>query len=216
MQKIQEFDDSLLSEPNHIIEIENPVKLSVIEGKDDIFFNDRYTSERRVRTYIYNLLLEAKQYLPSDYYFMIYEAFRPKSAQIALWDKVVIEKSQELPNLDTNSQEFIDICNVFVANPHKQGSGHQSGAAVDVSLVNGQKKEYDMGGIVRGFGKEALTNCSSINAEAKKNREILYRALSQVGLVNYPSEWWHYSFGDRLWARLTGSNIAIFANLEQD
>jgi D-alanyl-D-alanine dipeptidase len=30
-------------------------------------------------------------------------------------------------------------------------------------------------------------------------------ALTGAGLVNYPTEWWHWSFGDRYWAYASGS-----------
>ena len=37
------FDDSKLKEPEYIIEIESPVKITNFEnGKDGIFFNDKY------------------------------------------------------------------------------------------------------------------------------------------------------------------------------
>jgi D-alanyl-D-alanine dipeptidase len=39
--------------------------------------------------------------------------------------------------------------------------------------------------------------------------------MEGAGLVNYPSEWWHYSYGDRLWAELTGSPVAFFAPLPE-
>ena len=118
--------------------------------------------------------------------------------------------------MDENSEEFITMCNLVVANPYRQGSGHQSGAAVDVSLVNDNGVEYDMGGIVRGFGPEAPFYSQVISVEARKNRFILKNAVESVGLVCYPTEWWHYSFGDRLWARVTGSKLAIFAKIEED
>jgi hypothetical protein len=31
-----------------------------------------------------------------------------------------------------------------------------------------------------------------------------------AGLVNYPTEWWHWSYGDRYWALLTGADHAIY------
>lgn len=210
------FNDDLLSEPETILEIESPVKLSFIDEQDGIYFNDKYTSERRIRTYVYNLLKQAQAYLPSSYHFMIYEAYRPKAAQIVLWEGVVAQKKQEFPHLDITSEDFIKLCNVYAANPYRQGSGHQSGAALDVTLVNDLGVEYDMGGQVRGFGAEAEFAAPNISATAHQNRAILQTTLAKVGLINYPSEWWHYSFGDRLWARLTGSKLAIFANIEKE
>lgn len=209
------FSDANLPEPLIIQEIENPVQLAEIKEKDQIFFNPRYSSIRFVRSYIYELLKHARRHLPENYNFVIYEAYRPMAEQVRLWEGVVAQKRKEYPHLDINSEEFIAICDVFAANPYRQGSGHQSGAAVDISLIDNGGKEYDMGGEVRGFDETADFDCPSISDEARKNREILRLALSKVGMVNYPAEWWHYSFGDRLWARLTGSKLAVFGKLDK-
>ncbi len=208
------FDDSILSEPDEIIEIESPVNLTEINGQDNIFFNPIKTQERRVRTYIYNLLKEARKYLPPNYNFIVYEAYRPLSVQVEKWQKVQEKMHKEHPEMDVNSEEFISLCNVYIANPYRQGSGHQSGAAIDISLVDNNGKEYDMGCPVSEFGPLTETDSEFISETAKKNRKILKEALAHVGIINYPSEWWHYSFGDRLWARLTGSKLAIFGKLD--
>lgn len=209
------FSDANLPEPLVIQEIDNPVRLVEINAADHIFFNPRYTSVRTIRAYTYDLLKQARRHLPENCHFVIYEAYRPMSAQVELWNGVVTRLSRQHPHLDVDSEEFIAMCDVFAANPYRQGSGHQSGAAVDISLVDDSGAEYDMGGEVRGFDNTADFDCPEISAQARKNREILREALAKVGMVNYPSEWWHYSFGDRLWARLTGSKLAIFGKLDK-
>ncbi|MBR1948773.1 MAG: D-alanyl-D-alanine carboxypeptidase family protein [Alphaproteobacteria bacterium] len=208
------FSDALLPEPKFICEIEDLPVMVEISQADNISFNNRYTSVKTIRKYIYEMLLKAKLNLPEGYNFVIYEAYRPLSSQIALWNEVVAKEKNNHPEKDINSEDFIALCNKFVANPYRQGSGHQSGAAIDVSLVDDKGKEHDMGGTVRGFDNTAEFDCPNISKEARNNREILKKALEEVGFVNYPSEWWHYSFGDRLWAKLTGSKIAIFGKLD--
>ncbi len=209
------FSDANLPEPLLIQEIENPVRLVEIDVADNIFFNSSYTSIKTIRAYIYSLLKRARVHLPPNYNFVIYEAYRPMAAQLELWDKVVATQARLHPQMDTASEEFIAICDRYAANPHLQGSGHQSGAAIDVSLVNDAGIEYDMGGAVRGFDDTAEFDCPHISEAAKQNRNILRDALTKVGLINYPSEWWHYSFGDRLWAKLSGNKLAIFAKLDK-
>lgn len=206
------FSDANLPEPKYITEIENPPNLVSISELDGFFFCDKFTKERRIRSYVYKMLIQAKNYLPENYYFKIYEAYRPLEEQKKLWDEVVQQQKKEHPNLAVDSEDFIAICDVFCANPYRQGSGHQSGAAIDITLCNRYGEEYNMGGIVRGFGEEADFDYP-VSDEAKNNRNILKNALEQVGFINYPSEWWHYSFGDRLWAKLTGSKIAVFGRL---
>ena len=208
------FSDADLPEPLVIKEIENPVNLVEINDKDGILFNPTYTSVRTIRKYIYDLLVKAAKELPKGYQFVVYEAYRPMSAQIKLWDGVVAQKKKEYPEMDPDSEEFIALCDIFAANPYRQGSGHQSGAAVDISLVDAEGKEVDMGGFVRKFDDSAEFGCPDISETAQKNRLLLKETLSKVGMVNYPAEWWHYSFGDRLWAKLTGSTLAIFKKLD--
>ncbi len=206
------FSDANLPEPDFILEIEKEPNLTFINENDGIFFCDKFTQERKIRTYVYQMLLNAKQFLPNGYYFKIYEAYRPLAEQKKLWDMVVERIKKEYPFLNPETEEFIAKCDVFCANPYRQGSGHQSGAAVDITLCDINAKEYDMGGEVRGFNQMADFDYP-VNEMAKKNRQILKSALEKSGFVNYPAEWWHYSFGDRLWAKLTGSKIAIFGRL---
>ena len=40
--------------------------------------------------------------------------------------------------------------------------------------------------------------------EARTNRRLLYWVMTEAGFANNPTEWWHYSWGDQLWARLMG------------
>ncbi|MCZ0970531.1 hypothetical protein O1L55_01370 [Streptomyces albulus] len=42
------------------------------------------------------------------------------------------------------------------------------------------------------------------------HRALLGRALGGAGFVNYPSEWWHWSYGDRYWGLLTGARCAVY------
>ena len=39
-----------------------------------------------------------------------------------------------------------------------------------------------------------------LSPNARANRARLAACLGAVGFVNYPTEWWHWSYGDRYWA----------------
>ena len=39
-------------------------------------------------------------------------------------------------------------------------------------------------------------------------------ALSSVGFINYPTEYWHWSYGDRYWAHQAGQVSAIYGRVE--
>jgi D-alanyl-D-alanine dipeptidase len=38
--------------------------------------------------------------------------------------------------------------------------------------------------------------------------------MQSVGMINYPDEWWHFSYGDRLWAEVTNRDAAFFAPID--
>lgn len=52
--------------------------------------------------------------------------------------------------------------------------------------------------------------------DARSRRGVLGTALTAVGLVNYPTEWWHWSYGDRYWALETGAAVALYGPTELD
>jgi D-alanyl-D-alanine dipeptidase len=56
----------------------------------------------------------------------------------------------------------------------------------------------------------SITDSSSISITAKKNRKIMSDALIQQGFVNYPTEYWHWSYGDRYWAFMKHQPYAIY------
>jgi D-alanyl-D-alanine dipeptidase len=99
---------------------------------------------------------------------------------------------------------------------------HCAGAAVDVTLVCPDGTELDMGGAVNGHRTGGEASCpmaaDGLSATARRNRTLLTTALGAAGagLVNYPTEWWHWSYGDRYWALMTGAPAAIYGPVGAD
>jgi D-alanyl-D-alanine dipeptidase len=61
-------------------------------------------------------------------------------------------------------------------------------------------------------GSLSLTDSKAISKTALKNRQIMSEVLTQVGFANYPTEFWHWSYGDRYWAYQQGKDHAIYGN----
>lgn len=89
-----------------------------------------------------------------------------------------------------------------------------AGAAIDVTIIDTRGREVDMGSEVDATPEECdmrcYTDAQNISRAARANREMLRAALSGAGFMNYPTEWWHWSFGDRYWARMTGAPHALY------
>lgn len=90
---------------------------------------------------------------------------------------------------------------------------HPCGAAVDLTLTH-DGREMDLGTPVNATPADSANACftsaRNITDAAREGRDILGTALSFAGLVNYPPEWWHWSYGDRYWAAVTGATQAIY------
>ncbi|WP_308295751.1 M15 family metallopeptidase [Streptomyces odontomachi] len=95
---------------------------------------------------------------------------------------------------------------------------HCAGAAVDLTLADATGAELDMGGAVNGHraGSEATCpfDAPGLSRTARHHRDLLARALRSAGFVNYPTEWWHWSYGDRYWALTTGADGAVYGPVE--
>ncbi|WP_219516210.1 M15 family metallopeptidase [Nonomuraea ceibae] len=91
------------------------------------------------------------------------------------------------------------------------GACGSAGAAVDVTLCSAAREELDMGTPVRAAGGDAChTTALRLSDAAVRNREVLIRAMTAAGFVNYPARWWHWSYGDRYWAYTLGMPSARY------
>lgn len=88
-------------------------------------------------------------------------------------------------------------------------AGHVSGSAVDVTLRDDSGRELDLGTLIDETPEESGGRCFTASpdvvGQARALRDELARVLGEVGLVNYPTEWWHWSWGDRYWALVSGA-----------
>lgn len=94
------------------------------------------------------------------------------------------------------------------ADPNNGGGGHQTGGAVDLRLTKDGCR-IDMGGDFDEFNNKTATFSPHISEEQRAARKILYDAMIAEGFENYPNEWWHYCYGDRMWAAYSARRKAI-------
>ena len=151
-----------------------------------------------LRFSVAGLLEKSARNLPEGYSLVLFEGFRPLSRQQFLWDNQYEKIKKENPGLPQGELER--RTRIFVAKPDASSGGHQTGAAVDVTLGNQNGEELFLGTKMHEFSPATATDAKNISDEAKKLRAILLTAMRSAGFVNYPGEWWHFSYGDKLWA----------------
>ncbi|MFN4081653.1 MAG: D-alanyl-D-alanine dipeptidase [Saprospiraceae bacterium] len=103
----------------------------------------------------------------------VFDCYRPRPYQQRLWDK------KPDPNYVT---------------PPAKGSMHSRGAAVDLTLVNAEGKELDMGTPYDFFGPEAHADYLQLPQEVLRNRQILRQVMEASGFKGIRTEWWHFSY----------------------
>lgn len=90
---------------------------------------------------------------------------------------------------------------------------HSTGAAVDLTLVDHDGEPVPMGSPIDALGPESYPDHFAGDphgATAHHNRLQLRQALLAAGFVMHPWEWWHFSYGDQLWAWQTGQAEARY------
>ncbi|MCC5876864.1 MAG: D-alanyl-D-alanine carboxypeptidase family protein [Candidatus Sumerlaeia bacterium] len=197
-----------------VIERESPPWIVEVNEADGFLLNNKFTTDFRIRGHVYEMLKKANASLPAGYRIVVYEAFRPRKRQWELWNWMEAEMKRRHP--DATEDEIYKYTREFIADPRGFGSGHQAGGAVDVSLAGPDGKELDMGTAVDEMNDRTRTHSSHITSDQRANRAMLLAAMEAGGLVNYPSEWWHFCYGDRLWAEMTGAEVAFFAPLQEE
>lgn len=204
---------------NHepMVDLENQTILAV-GPSPEILNNTDYTKMRKT---VFEKLKHAQQLLPSGLHFCIYEAYRSLNLQKKLFDKrYAIVKSQH-PEW-TSDQVFTETTKLVSPVVDKDGNknipAHSTGGTFDIYLVDDKGKTVDMGihpkDWIKDDGSLSLTESKVISKVAQKNRMIMSRVLNAVGFVNYPTEYWHWSYGDRYWAYNKKKPYAIYGSYE--
>ncbi|MES2811110.1 MAG: M15 family metallopeptidase [Bacteroidota bacterium] len=125
----------------------------------------------RLKT-VESLVAANKKFIRKGFRIKIFDCYRPLDVQKKMWAII--------PNAN------------YVANPTR-GSIHNRGGAVDITLVDDEGKELDMGTSFDFFGPESAHDYQEFSEEILKNRKFLKKIMQRYGFESLNSEWWHYN-----------------------
>ena len=82
---------------------------------------------------------------------------------------------------------------------------HSTGGAIDLTMVDAQGREIDMGTVIDQCDGPCATNAFNEAADmhgraVHKNRQLLVAVMEKAGFRHNPNEWWHFDFGNQRWA----------------
>lgn len=213
-------------EVNSISICENYEPLIDLKGQDELAYGpppdtpltrDDYTKVRRT---VYEKLCQAQKKLPDNWKFRIYEGLRSLNVQKILFDSLYT--NLKLRDTSLSEEECFKQTSMLVA-PVRLFNGsvnippHSTGGAIDIEMIDGDGNLVDLGMAIKDWAKVHPDICGTfsliISEEATRNRKILLDIMHEHEFVNYPKEWWHFSYGDRLWAYLKKKKVAIYGGI---
>ena len=183
----------------------------------------------KLREGVLSLLIEADKYLRSirnDLSILIYDTWRPLEVQKFMFNLALEEEFKKeginLSDIDINSfPEIVKKVERFWANPYLENCippPHSTGGALDISLVEESGKLVDMGCDIDEMNEKArpdyfksFNNKDCISLDS--NRKLLKKAMLRFGFAQHPNEWWHFSYGDQLWAWQNKMDYAIYGRI---
>lgn len=118
----------------------------------------------------------------------VYDCYRPLSVQKRMW------QIKPDPN--------------YVANP-ANGSRHNRGSAVDLTLVDRKGKMIEMPTDFDVFSDRAHQDYDDLSKQVKEHRQILRDVMVENGFVALRTEWWHFDAED--WQKFPVANVSFEA-----
>ena len=71
----------------------------------------------------------------------------------------------------------------------------------------------DMGTNVHDFVSASYALSPFVSKTAWRNRQLLRACMIMAGFAPYDGEWWHFSYGDREWAKYYNKPHAIYEQI---
>ena len=153
---------------------------------------------------------------------IIFDAWRPIAVQAFMVDHSIVElcreRGVEVRSGHAFEQVVADVGRFWAAPSRDPATPppHSTGAAVDLTLSSSDGTPLAMGGEIDAIGavSEPQHYAGREDSEARcwhQRRQLLAEVMGAAGFAQHPNEWWHYSFGDQLWAWRKGAAVAVYA-----
>lgn len=195
---------------------ENHEPLINILNDHDFYFSEQLSQQKEIflRRSVAKKLKVASQQLPNGIKFKIYSAYRSLELQQQKWEERLNQNRLKFPQLDNKELELLTRSQI--ADPRNGFGGHQTGGAIDITLCTTDGNDLDMGTRISEHNRLTSTNSKQLSDIQRKNRKLLQKVLEQQGFKNYPAEWWHFSYGDRIWAAYSNKKQCVYGLTDKD
>jgi D-alanyl-D-alanine dipeptidase len=152
-----------------------------------------------VRSELLKRVERAAQSLTKPHKLVIRAGHRPIAVQKRLLKECAADYKKDNP--DVSDEEALEHARDFVSDPDITLPPHVCGAAVDVEIIDSTTGKYlDFGSTMNDDNEKSFLYCPDLTETQKANRLMLVKVMLNAGLASCKTEWWHFSYGDQLWA----------------
>ncbi|WP_197480185.1 MULTISPECIES: M15 family metallopeptidase [unclassified Anabaena] len=220
---ILECGEALVQIPLELFAVESPhpyEKLGAPYGE----YSPYYLRQRVVEN-----LIQAQNYLQllrPHWRIQIFDAYRPVAVQQFMVDysfaSAVRERGLSAVELTPQqSQEIWAAVYEIWATPSLDQNTpppHSTGAAVDITLVDDAGNVINMGSPIDDLSERSHPDyyANSQHPAAQQyhaHRQLLHDVMLKSGFQRNPREWWHFCYGDQMWAWLNDEPTARYGRL---
>ena len=176
---------------NDMVAVNDTAFVNIKAYSDDFVYDMKYaTNDNFLKAKVYDcaecflrlktvkaLISANNEFMKKGFRIKLFDCYRPLDIQKKMW------------NIVSDPQ--------YVADP-KKGSIHNRGGAVDITLVDVNGNELDMGTSFDFFGIEASHGYLNLSEQIRNNRMVLKSVMTSVDFNSFDSEWWHYNLKSAL------------------
>ncbi len=212
-EAVMEARDAGLAGENFYAGDRNPPYWQRVEGATDKLWLRKTVAEKLARVNARIGAVGLELYL--------FDAWRPRAVQAYFHD---VWMPRELGRRDPGLKgaALTEEVERYWAAPSQSADSpapHATASAVDLTLRWKDSEALWMGSLfddVTGlahrdrFEQPGPESFSFSDQEARANRRLLHWLMIEEGFAGHPDEWWHFSWGDQMWAALTGAPAAHY------
>ena len=170
--------------------IDTSIKVNLKYATNDNFLHKNLYGELKncyLQKDIADKLVKAQKLLKEKFPFyslIVFDGVRPLAIQQMMWDELQVPEKMK---------------DKYVSNP-EVGSLHNFGCAVDLSIVNENGWEMDMGTPYDYFGElghpiaePRMIEEGKLTWRQFENRKLLRDVMTEAGFTIITTEWWHFN-----------------------
>ena len=166
-----------------------------------------------IRSELATRLETAAQALDDRYRLIVRAGHRPVVVQRRILVECADDYKKNHP--DASSEEALEHARTFVSDPDRTLPPHVCGAAFDIDVLDTSTgKLVDFGSKINDDTENSFLYYPGLSQEQKDNRLLLVKVMLDAGFASCKPEWWHFSYGDQIWAWFYGETNSLYSPVD--